>query len=40
MFLAIFYCDGIFGCYKSAPLKKNLVPRFGEIGKETKGTLL
>jgi hypothetical protein len=25
--------DGILGCYKSTPLKKNLVPRFGEIEK-------
>jgi hypothetical protein len=34
MLLTIFYCDGIFGCYKSYPLKENLVPRFGEIGKQ------
>jgi hypothetical protein len=37
MFLTLFYCDGIFGCYKSYPLKENLVPRFGEIGKREKG---
>jgi hypothetical protein len=34
MLPAIFYCDGIFWCYKSYPLKENLVPRFGGIGKQ------
>jgi hypothetical protein len=34
MLLAIFYCDGIFGCYKSYPLKEDLVLRFGGIGKQ------
>jgi hypothetical protein len=36
MLLAIFYYDGIFGCYKSYPLKENLVPRFGGIGKQLR----
>jgi hypothetical protein len=37
MFLTLFYCDEVFGCYKSHPLKENLVPRFREIGKGEKG---
>jgi hypothetical protein len=28
-----YFGDGILGCCKSTPLKKNLVPRFGEIEK-------
>jgi hypothetical protein len=36
MFLTIFYYDGISKCYKSYPLKENLVQRFGGIGKQLR----